>query len=80
MTTLRINNIFRRSYVSQRANFPCDIATIVILNPTYPIYRGRQSVKRDEADDAETMFASSRSVMPIRSRRVKMHRSDPDAI
>jgi hypothetical protein len=78
MTKSRINDISRRFYVSP--NSPSDIATIVILNPTYPIYRGRQSVKRDEADDAETMFASSRSVMPIRSRRVKIHRSDPDTV
>jgi hypothetical protein len=65
-TNTRMNDIFRRFYVS--LNFASDIATIVMFTPTYPIYRGKQSAERDEADDAETMFASSGSVMPIGTR------------
>jgi hypothetical protein len=69
MTNTRINDrycIFRRFYIS--LNLPSDTAPIVIFTSTYSIYRGKQSAKRDEADDAETMFASSGSVMPIGTR------------
>jgi len=66
MTNTRINDIFRRLYISR--NSLSDIATIVIFTSTYSIYRGKPSAKRDEADDAETMFASSGSVMPIGTR------------